>query len=167
MAQKQKQNTKSAVVEVGDAHVEIGIAAEFIGQYLVDRVTESALFQFKKSLGACMHTKYAHSWDYSLPIKGNAFRAVNIVDSRLDSLLLHALASAEIEVTGDLFPASLVVWVDPLSVSYRIGDYGYAKYIYEYQTADITSLSNFETKETTRVADSFKESVHAIALMAC
>lgn len=110
---------------------EISIASEFIAQYLPNHFTPEQIDSFRLSLEDLMLNKFQPSWDPEMPIRGSAFRAINVIDSKIDPILILAATEAGIELHCDFFPTSLVVFVDPLSVSYRIGDYGYPKVVFD------------------------------------
>lgn len=67
------------------------------------------------------------SWDRTYPLRGNAYRALScFLGAPLDDVLKKAAEELLLdpEAVKDTLPKDFVVWVDPGSVAYRVGDYG-------------------------------------------
>ena len=120
---------------------EIQIATQLISQYLAPYYEEERLNRFRETLVDAMVQKYSNSWEVDNPLRGNAFRAINVIDNRLDSLLIRTAQLSGVHLSPTFFPKSIVIWIDPRSVSYRIGDYGNTIYIYDGRKPVRTSSS--------------------------
>lgn len=138
---------------------EITIATDFLAQYLLPHISEMQLESFKSSLSKLMNKKFLNSWDFNIPIKGNAFRAINIIESRLDSLLVQAALDSNFELKSEFFPQSFVLWIDPHSVSFRVGDYGNAEYIYDSSSENYSNSSSSSSPLRSPLRDDFNSSL--------
>lgn len=83
--------------------------------------------QFVVVLSSILQFRYQGHWDPNYPIFGNAYRSISRFDSVLDPALVETAQALELlsDVLFNLLPRNFVVWVDPMSVTYRFGDYGY------------------------------------------
>ena len=106
---------------------EVQSAARFVcdklkeNQHLSDEQCEL----FKTTLEELMFQRFQNHWHPDKPLKGNAYRCLNINHEEcvLDPMLKEAADESFIDVE-DLrftFPDGLALWVDPFDVSYRLG----------------------------------------------
>jgi hypothetical protein len=88
--------------------------------------------QFIVVLSSILQSRYQGHWDPNYPIFGNAYRSVSRFDNILDPALLETAQSLRlsVDIFFQLLPQNFVVWVDPMSVTYRFGDYGYPSTIW-------------------------------------
>lgn len=96
-------------------------------------VSESQLQKFRESLIDVLRRRYRDYWFPDKPFKGSGYRCLRI-NGRMDPIIGQAgnecgLPSAFLH---SVFPSELTMWIDPLEVSYRIGENGNICIIYEY-----------------------------------
>lgn len=96
-------------------------------------VSESQLRKFRKSLIEVLKQRYYDHWFPERPCKGSGYRCVRI-NCKMDPIIEKAgndcgLSTAFLNST---FPSELTMWIDPLMVSYRIGENGSICTLYEY-----------------------------------
>ena len=117
---------------------EVQSAVEFLTSLLSRRIPEAEkTSQFNESLENVMCSHYADHWFPEKPNKGSAYRCIRIVNRKMDPLLAKAGAKVgldECELLNYL-PSELTMWVDPLEVSYRIGEDGSIGVLYEMKKA--------------------------------
>ena len=105
--------------------VEVRSAITFLTEVLLrnSKVNEEQANKFKAILEQLMITKFQNHWHPNKPLKGNAFRCLNIDTTAIDPVLLTATEASGISPTVllDVFPGGLALWVDPGDVSCRIG----------------------------------------------
>ncbi|ORX91334.1 anti-proliferative protein [Basidiobolus meristosporus CBS 931.73] len=114
--------------------LEIASAVEFLCRLIPSgQLTPSQIDELKKCLGQIMSEKFSSHWDVDQPFIGNAYRAICHFAGRMDPILYAATLRAQIEpsIVEKCLPKDLVLWVDPFSVSYRVGDYGLVRTLYE------------------------------------
>ena len=115
-------------------------------------VSESRLGKFRCSLIQVLQRRYRDHWFPDKPFKGSGYRCVRI-NGKMDPVIGQAgdeslLSSAFLHST---FPSELTMWIDPLEVSYRIGENGSICVLYEYSegvTEPWTPLSLRKDKKT-------------------
>lgn len=117
-----KRCQKSATTNMKD---EVRTAIKFLSEVLLrnSKVNEEQVQKFKDTLEQLMITKFQNHWHPSKPLKGNAFRCLNIDTTAIDPVLLTATKASGIlpTVLLEVFPGGLALWVDPGEVSCRIG----------------------------------------------
>jgi protein Tob/BTG len=111
--------------------VEVNSAVEFVINILRLRqqsspLNESQLHDFRGSLVIVLLEKYNNHWYENNPRKGSAFRCIRINGDTPEPLLEKAALGCGLKerTLRQLLPAELTLWVDPQSVSYRIGENG-------------------------------------------
>lgn len=104
---------------------EVRSAIKFLSEVLLrnSKVNQEQVQKFKDILEQLMITKFQNHWHPSKPLKGNAFRCLNIDTTAIDPVLETATKASGIlpTVLLDIFPGGLALWVDPGEVSCRIG----------------------------------------------
>ncbi|KAF9435322.1 transducer of ERBB2 [Entomortierella beljakovae] len=82
---------------------------------------------------ALMQAKYTNHWDPQRPHYGNGYRAITSFGGKVDPLLCEAAqkSSLPVETLYGLIPKDLVLWVEPFTVSFRVGDHGTINTIYD------------------------------------
>jgi len=96
-------------------------------------VSETQLTKFRDSLIETLRRRYRDHWFPEKPFKGSGYRCIRI-NGKMDPVIGQAgepcgLSSAFLHST---FPGELTMWIDPLEVSYRIGENGSICVLYEY-----------------------------------
>lgn len=106
---------------------EVSSAAKFLADKLKERPEISSQHGelFRTTVEALMCSRFENHWHPNKPLKGNAFRCLNInlEECCLDPLLKEAAGESNVDV-DDLtacFPGGLALWIDPYDVSYRLG----------------------------------------------
>ncbi|KAI8336284.1 hypothetical protein BC941DRAFT_428814 [Chlamydoabsidia padenii] len=107
-------------------HQEITEAINFVGRLLQSKLDPSLITLFKDKLYGLLSERFAHHWDIDCPYRGNGYRAISIFNGQLDPLLAQAAQQVSISPSTLLIhlPQEFVLWIDPSSVSYRVGDHG-------------------------------------------
>ncbi|KAI8819305.1 uncharacterized protein EV422DRAFT_107053 [Fimicolochytrium jonesii] len=94
-------------------------------------VTPEKLAAFQQALVERMLEHYKGHWDPQRPCRGNAFRALCILNGCVEPVISDAVRVAGLKLADLSFPPELVLWVDPHCVSYRIGDFGQVVTVWE------------------------------------
>jgi len=97
-------------------------------------VGESQLQKFRDCLIDVLRRRYRDHWFPEKPFKGSGYRCIRI-NGKMDPIIGQAgegcgLSSKFLHQT---FPSELTMWIDPLEVSYRIGENGSICVLYEYK----------------------------------
>lgn len=114
-------------------------------------VTETQLARFHDALIDVLRRRYRDHWFPEKPFKGSGFRCIRI-NAKFDPMIGEAGESAGLSAKflHSIFPGELTLWVDPLEVSYRIGENGSICVLYEFQVGvtkepwkpNLTQLNN-------------------------
>ena len=106
---------------------EVKSAAQFVCDKLKEKdfLSDEQCELFKTTLEELMLQRFNNHWHPEKPLKGNAYRCLNINHEEcvLDPMLKQAAIESFIDL-DDLrvvFPDGLALWVDPFDVSYRLG----------------------------------------------
>ncbi|CAO3699374.1 hypothetical protein G6F70_000016 [Rhizopus microsporus] len=114
-------------------HIEIAQAVEFLGRLLQSKVDQDTINAFKEKLTELLKIRFQDHWDPQQPYKGNGYRAISNFNGQLDPIL--TLASAAVPIQPSCIhahlPRDFVLWIDPFSVSYRVGDHGNIMTLFE------------------------------------
>ncbi|KAI9316776.1 hypothetical protein BX666DRAFT_2155395 [Dichotomocladium elegans] len=115
-------------------HMEIAQAADFLGRLLHSKLDQALLEAFKDELTDLLKKRFVNHWDTQQPYRGNAFRAISNFNGQLDPVLvigksINAMVSPD--VIHAHLPRDFVLWIDPFSVSYRVGDHGNIMTLFE------------------------------------
>ncbi|KAI7820853.1 hypothetical protein BC939DRAFT_386531, partial [Gamsiella multidivaricata] len=115
--------------------LEISCASDFLCRFLTasSSCTPQIIDDFKKETVALMQEKYTDHWDPQRPHYGNGYRAITSFGGKVDPLLCKAAqkSSLPMETLQGLIPRDLVLWVEPFTVSFRVGDHGSINTIYD------------------------------------
>ena len=117
-------------------------------------VGESQLQKFHENLIEVLKRRYRDHWFPEKPFKGSGYRCIRI-NGKMDPIIGQVgekcgLSSTFLHAT---FPSELTMWIDPLEVSYRIGENGSICVLYENKGEDEVkkpwiSQNNHNTKNT-------------------
>ena len=82
--------------------------------------------KFRDTLENLVTDKFQNHWHPNKPLKGNAYRCINIERTQIDPLLVRAAEEANISLLEfvSLFPDGFALWIDPDDVSVRFGTRG-------------------------------------------
>lgn len=97
-------------------------------------ISEAHLTQFHKNIIKVLTRRYRDHWIPDKPFKGSGFRCIRC-NQKLDPVIGEAGESVGLsnKLLQQVLPAELTLWIDPMQVSYRIGNNGSTYTIYEYQ----------------------------------
>jgi len=122
-------------------------------------INDAHLEKFRLSLVEVLRRRYRDHWFPERPFKGSGYRCIRI-NGRMDPVIAQAAEVASLDSTQihATFPSELTMWIDPLEVSYRIGENGSICVLYEFKegslnepwrpnkTANSSTTSNNENK---------------------
>lgn len=104
---------------------EVRSAIKFLTEVLSrnSKVSDEKIQTFKDTLEQLIIARFENHWHPNEPLKGNAFRCINIETTGIDPVLLKATKASGISplVLLEIFPGGLALWIDPGEVSCRIG----------------------------------------------
>ncbi|KAI9259612.1 hypothetical protein BDA99DRAFT_547509 [Phascolomyces articulosus] len=114
-------------------HMEIAQATDFLGRLLHSKLDQAMLQSLKDELAELLKQRFVNHWDPQQPYRGNGFRAISNFNGQLDPVLVKAAINASIPPTfiHTHLPRDFVLWIDPGSVSYRVGDHGNIMTLFE------------------------------------
>jgi len=118
-------------------------------------VSESQLTKFRDSLSEVLRKRYQDHWFPDKPFKGSGYRCIRI-NGKMDPIIGQCGESCGLSSTflHNIFPSELTMWIDPLEVSYRIGENGSICVLYEYKESSSeawkpsTNLNNKHSAST-------------------
>ena len=97
-------------------------------------INENQLEKFRLALVEVLRRRYRDHWFPEKPFKGSGYRCIRI-NGKMDPVIAQAGESCGLSaaLVHSTFPSELTMWVDPLEVSYRIGENGSICVLYEYK----------------------------------
>lgn len=122
-------------------------------------VSEGQLTKFRDSLIDVLRRRYRDHWFPEKPFKGSGYRCIRI-NGKMDPIIGQAGDTCGLSSTflHQTFPSELTMWIDPLEVSYRIGENGSICVLYEYKESvceawkPSTNLNNKHSASTNQNA---------------
>ena len=95
---------------------------------------EAQLESFRLAVVEVLRRRYRDHWFPEKPFKGSGYRCIRI-NGKVDPVIVQAAESVGMPTNTihQTFPSELTMWIDPLEVSYRIGDNGSICVLYEYK----------------------------------
>jgi len=114
-------------LKVNKMHTEIEYAVNFLVDTLSQKMkmTTDQCEKLRERLRHHLEKRYENHWYSDKPMKGSAYRCINISaeDCSVDQVLRDAAEECDISVKTLLaiFPKGLALWVDPIDVSCRLG----------------------------------------------
>ncbi|CAB0012397.1 unnamed protein product [Nesidiocoris tenuis] len=116
-------------------HIEVQVALNFVISYLYNKLPRRRVNIFGEELEKALKEKFRGHWYPEKPMKGSAYRCLKTGDP-VDAVFEHAARESGVPVQDILenLPQDLAVWVDPGEVSYRIGEKGTIKILYNEMT---------------------------------
>ncbi|KAG0166797.1 hypothetical protein DFQ28_000621 [Apophysomyces sp. BC1034] len=123
-------------------YLEIVEAGKFLARFLQDHVDQDLLSRFQEELAEVLEQRFCGHWDPKQPYRGNGYRAITNFDDMLDPVIAAAAQNVRLPTTlvQSHLPRDLVLWIDPFSVSYRIGDHGNIMTLFEDRSRGRISL---------------------------
>jgi protein Tob/BTG len=144
---------------------EISVAERFLTQLLLDsdkpQLKIGALVDFGLNLRHILILKYENHWYPLCPYRGSEYRCIRLgkgssktKHSEIDPVYIKTLSRCGITIEEflDRMPENLTIWIDPGEVSYRIGECGKIKTLYEtvasniYKRLDLNSSDSKNSK---------------------
>ena len=100
--------------------------------------------KFRDVLEHLVTDKFQNHWHPNKPLKGNAYRCINIERTQIDPLLVKAADESNVPLSEvmSIFPDGFALWIDPDDVAVRFGTRGSIYPIYGKE------LRNLETTRT-------------------
>ena len=97
-------------------------------------INENQLEKFRLALVEVLRRRYRDHWFPEMPFKGSGYRCIRI-NGKMDPVIAQAGESCGLSaaLVHSTFPSELTMWIDPLEVSYRIGENGSICVLYEYR----------------------------------
>lgn len=112
-------------------HIEVQVALNFVISYLYNKLPRRRVNIFGEELEKALKEKFRGHWYPEKPFKGSAFRCLKTGDP-VDAVFERAARESGVPIQDILenLPQDLAIWVDPGEVSYRIGEKGTIKVLY-------------------------------------
>lgn len=145
-------------------------------------VGENQLSKFRDCLIEVLRRRYRDHWFPEKPFKGSGYRCIRI-NGKMDPVIAQAGDGCGLSSTllHQTFPSELTMWIDPLEVSYRIGENGSICVLYEYKEGSvepwkptinmnvnkIQSTSNVNNQNQNAVKSSSRQSTEADGSPSC
>ena len=97
-------------------------------------INENQLEKFRQALIEALRRRYRDHWFPEKPFKGSGYRCIRI-NGKMDPVISQAGESCGLspQLIHSIFPSELTMWIDPLEVSYRIGENGSICVLYEFK----------------------------------
>ena len=127
----QRAKTEAMKLELQSASTFI---VDFMRKSSHSTFTAKQLALFQASLIEVLRRRYRDHWYPEKPFKGSGYRCIRI-NARMDPLIAQAGENCGLDpqLIHNTFPTELTIWIDPLEVTYRIGENGSICTLYEYQ----------------------------------
>lgn len=117
-------------------------------------VGESRLQKFRDCLIEVLRRRYRDHWFPEKPFKGSGYRCIRI-NGKLDPIIGQAGKGCGLSTTflQETFPSELTLWIDPLEVTYRMGENGSICVLYEYKegTSEPWKPANLDNKHSVSI----------------
>jgi len=118
--------------------LELQSASNFI-IYMIKRssrssLAEDSLVKLQNSLMEVWSRRYRDHWFPEKPFKGSGYRCIRI-NSKMDPVIEQACEACNIDpvVMKSAFSFEFTMWIDPLEVTYRIGENGPICVLYAFK----------------------------------
>jgi len=97
-------------------------------------VNEQQLEKFRTAVVEVLKRRYRDHWFPEKPFKGSGYRCIRI-NGKMDPVIAQAAETCGLaaNIIHSTFPSELTMWIDPLEVSYRIGENGSICVLYEHK----------------------------------
>lgn len=115
-------------------------------------IPEEILTQFRNNMIIVLKKRYRDHWYPEKPYQGSGYRCIRINPERMDPVIAQAAECCGLspDLVYKSFPSELTMWIDPLKVSFRIGENGSIMVLYEYKEGVVNQPwePNNATKKT-------------------
>jgi hypothetical protein len=97
-------------------------------------ISDNKLEKFRLALVYVLRHRCRDHWFTENPLKGSGYRCIRI-NGKMDPVIMQAAESCGVSVQflQSAYPSELTMWIDPLEVSYRIGENGRICVLYEFK----------------------------------
>jgi len=116
--------------------LELQSASNFLVHLIRRRHTgsDAQLERFKVAIVEVLRRRYRDHWFPDKPCKGSGYRCIRI-NGKIDPVIAQAaeIVGMPTNTIHQTFPSELTMWIDPLEVSYRIGENGSICILYEFK----------------------------------
>lgn len=116
--------------------LELQSASNFLVHLIRRRHTgsDAQLERFKVAIVEVLKRRYRDHWFPDKPCKGSGYRCIRI-NGKIDPVIAQAaeIVGMPTNTIHQTFPSELTMWIDPLEVSYRIGENGSICILYEFK----------------------------------
>ena len=116
--------------------LELQSAANFLVHLIRRKHTgsDAQLEKFKVAIVEVLRRRYRDHWFPDKPCKGSGYRCIRI-NGKIDPIIAQAaeIVGMPTNTIHQTFPSELTMWIDPLEVSYRIGENGSICILYEFK----------------------------------
>ena len=108
--------------------------AYLIGTSPTRRVKMAKLKNFTNNVVEVLQKQYRYNWFIHAPYKGSNNRAIKIHPRATNSSINRAACMTGIKEWKiySSMPPNICIWIDPLQVTYRIGEDGHTRLLYEH-----------------------------------
>ncbi|CAF0733515.1 unnamed protein product [Didymodactylos carnosus] len=112
---------------------EVSVALNFVIGYLYNKLPRRRVNMLGEEIEKHLRMKFQEHWYPERPTKGSAYRSLRISKEKVDKVLINAAIDCGLDLQEilDALPNDLTIWIDPGEVSYRIGEKGPVKILYE------------------------------------
>lgn len=95
-------------------------------------LSDPQLEMFKRAVTELLRRRYRDHWFPERPTRGSGYRCIRI-NGKMDPVIAQAGIACGLpeKYLHRLFPTEFTMWIDPLEVSYRIGENGSICVLYE------------------------------------
>ena len=113
---------------------ELQSAAKFLCNFMPAKTLSKLYYPCLLSV---FEQKYKNHWFPDKPSKSSAHRCIRISDYAIDPLIIQAGRICRIpeEILRTHLPKELILWIDPGSVIYRLGEHGQLCVLYDVKWA--------------------------------
>jgi len=118
--------------------------------------SDAQLEKFKVAIVEVLRRRYRDHWFPDKPCKGSGYRCIRI-NGKIDPIIAQAaeIVGMPTNTIHQTFPSELTMWIDPLEVSYRIGENGSICILYEFkETVDNVAWKPTSTSSSTATSSS-------------
>ncbi|XP_022237516.1 protein Tob1-like [Limulus polyphemus] len=112
-------------------HVEVQVALNFLISFLYNKLPRRRVNQFGEEMEKMVKQRFAGHWYPESPMKGSGFRCLKTTPP-LDLAFGAAAMYCGVNLSDiqENLPKDLSIWIDPGEVSYRLGEKGPVRVLY-------------------------------------
>lgn len=129
---------------------EIKSAVDFLTNILRSRddINDIKTNQFNSALKNLLIARYQGHWFPEKPFKGSGYRCIRL-NHNMDPLILQAghMCGLNQSFLESTFPPELTLWVDPMDVSFRIGENGSVGILYQSEKDSTQEISSSQSHQ--------------------